>query len=816
MPLRVRLSITLVAIVLVPLTVTAFVVLFMINQQQQSRIGDQLEYGTTSLSAVLQAHARRADDAAGDAITAGAGVALSKKDTAAVQARVTQFARGSGADFVAIVDRRGSVVASTVKRPPAYSLAENAPGADAQIAAIARALNHRATPYALYSSVAITVNECATCVIGHAVAGFWLDDKTLQDVRPARADVTFVDPDRGPTTTTLRDPAQIESVVRAGPAAKAVKAGALLVSANKVLDGGPTAYASVSRAAAQQNQQRTWRGLAAIIAVFVVMAIMCGWLMARVTTRPLAELSDAALAVAGGKLDTHIDVRSRDEVGKLALAFNTMTDELRTYIEALQESRDELKRNLTRLGDTLSSTHDLKKMLAVIVETAMVTTRAEAGALMLFSGNRDELYLKVGRGLDGRVSSASVRVAVGAGVAGHVAQTGEGVHGLVGPDAQGELKLAASEPRADSVIAVPLKSQGRVIGVLNLYDRIDADSFDDNDLTTIRSFANQATVAIDNVLLHQEAQRLSITDGLTGLWNYRYFQMNFDKEIERASRFQRPLALLIFDLDKFKQVNDVHGHQRGDSVLIELATRVKGAIREVDTLARYGGEEFVLILPETDLDGATLAAGKICEIVRQRRFGTADEEPIRVTVSVGVAVYPEHGRSAATLIRSADAALYAAKDAGRDGYWVATVSEQVEEEPPAREPDDTGPGVIDGALLGPGVDGLPDALPPADGGEAATGGSDAAASDNAPADAASDDTGDAATDAPGDAADAVGDAADDGEQAAEAAGDGAVDAAGTPAAEDGDAPADEGGDTPVAKAGDTPTDETQPTEVLTR
>jgi HAMP domain-containing protein len=160
----------------------------------------------------------------------------------------------------------------------------------------------------------------------------------------------------------------------------------------------------------------------------------------------LRELSDAAFAVADGRLDTHIDIKSRDEVGKLALAFNTMTDELRTYIHALQDSRDELKRNLTRLGDTLSSTHDLKKMLAVILETAMVTIRAEAGALMLFSSNRDELYLKVGRGLDGRLSSASLRLPVGEGVAGRVAQTGEGVHGHTGPDSQ-ELRLAEVEPR---------------------------------------------------------------------------------------------------------------------------------------------------------------------------------------------------------------------------------------------------------------------------------------------------------------------------------------------------------------------------------
>jgi two-component system cell cycle response regulator len=699
-PLRVRLSITLVAIVLVPLTVTALAVLVMIGQQQQRTIADQLEYGASSVSAVLRTTASRADDAAGDLITAGAGRALASKDKAVVAAAVRNFSKGSGADFFAIVGKDGTVVGKAFNRDPKYGVAAGtAPSADAQVDALAKQLGNQASPYAIYSSVAITVNDCPTCTIGYAVAGFWLDDTTLKRVVPNHTDVTFVDVKGHPTSTTLKDPALVSAVVGVGPVAKAERVGTLLVSANRVLEKGPIAYSSVSRLAAQQNQEKTWRGLVAILGVFVVMAGMLGWLMARVTTRPLAELSEAALAVADGHLDTHIDIKSRDEVGKLALAFNTMTDELRTYIHALQDSRDELKRNLTRLGDTLSSTHDLKKMLAVILETAMVTIRAEAGALMLFSSNRDELYLKVGRGLDGRLSSASVRLPVGEGVAGRVAQTGEGVHGHVGPDAQ-ELRLAADEPRADSVIAVPLKSQGRVIGVLNLYDRVDADEFDDNDLATIRSFANQATVAIDNVLLHQEAQRLSITDGLTGLWNYRYFQMNFDKEIERASRFQRPLALLIFDLDKFKSVNDVYGHQRGDSVLIELATRVKGAIREVDTLARYGGEEFVLILPETDLDGATLAAGKICEIVRQRRFGAAGEEPIRVTVSVGIAVYPEHGTNGAALIKSADAALYDAKESGRDGYWVASAPEPpagggagpvIEAEPTDSVPNDSVP-----------------------------------------------------------------------------------------------------------------------------
>jgi two-component system cell cycle response regulator len=445
MPLRVRLSITLVAIVLVPLTVTAFAVLVIINQQQQRRIADQLEYGAGNLVAVLQQRAGRADDAAADLITAGAGQAITSHNKVLVERRVADFAKGTGADFHLITDKNGAILASRVNRNPTYGAAGgSAPSPQAQLAALAKDRTGHATPYALYSSVAITVNDCATCPVGYAVAGFWLDDTTLKDVVPARTDVTFVDAEGHPTTTTLADAALVGQVVTVGRDAKAVKTGTVLVSASKVLDKGPLAYTSVSQAAAQQNQERTWRGLVAILAVFVVMAGMLGWLMARVTTRPLAELSEAALAVAGGHFETHIDIRSRDEVGKLALAFNTMTDELRTYIDALQDSRDELKRNLTRLGDTLSSTHDLKKMLAVILETAMVTIRAEAGALMLFSGNRDELYLKVGRGLDGRVSSASVRVAVGEGVAGRVAQTGEGVHGHVGPDAM-ELRLAGSE-----------------------------------------------------------------------------------------------------------------------------------------------------------------------------------------------------------------------------------------------------------------------------------------------------------------------------------------------------------------------------------
>jgi two-component system cell cycle response regulator len=378
----------------------------------------------------------------------------------------------------------------------------------------------------------------------------------------------------------------------------------------------------------------------------------------------LVELSEAAERVASGDLDTRIQVTSDDEVGQLASSFNDMTDRLRGYVGALQTSRDELRRNLARLGDTLSSTHDLGRILGVILETAVAETRSSAGAIYVMVDGRDELTLRAGHGLDGRGAHVGDVLGVGAGVTGTVAESGEAVRGHTGAPG---LVTAPAEPRSDELISVPLRTTGGVLGVLNIYDRVDGRPYDDGDLQTIRTFASQAAVALDNVLLHQEAQRLSVTDGLTGLRNYRFFQQAINRETERAMRFGRPMGLLMLDLDHFKAVNDTHGHQVGDAVLIGVADRVRAEVREVDLVARYGGEEFVVVLPETDRQGAEHIADRICERVRSRPLHAAGVE-VRLTVSVGVAVLPDDGTTPSALIRAADDALYAAKAAGRDRW----------------------------------------------------------------------------------------------------------------------------------------------------
>ena len=189
-------------------------------------------------------------------------------------------------------------------------------------------------------------------------------------------------------------------------------------------------------------------------------------------------------------------------------------------------------------------------------------------------------------------------------------------------------------------------------------------------MDALRTLARQAGTAIDNVQLHQEANRLSTTDALTGLWNFRYLSMSLAREIERSTRFQRPLAVLMLDLDHFKQVNDQHGHARGDTVLRELAHRVQEQIREVDTFARYGGEEFVVVLPETTVEGAAQLAERICDAVRREPFRTEGEEPPTSPSRSAVRPSRSTAPAPATLMRAADRALYVAKGEGRDRWHV--------------------------------------------------------------------------------------------------------------------------------------------------
>ncbi|MGH6654571.1 MAG: GGDEF domain-containing protein [Actinocrinis sp.] len=162
-------------------------------------------------------------------------------------------------------------------------------------------------------------------------------------------------------------------------------------------------------------------------------------------------------------------------------------------------------------------------------------------------------------------------------------------------------------------------------------------------------------------------ERLSATDPVTGVWNHRYLQDTLALELERSRRVDRPLTVLMCDVDHFRAVNAAHGHQTGSAVLRDLAQRLALEIRSFDTFARYGGEEFVVLLPDTGPQGAAVVADRLCYVARKLIAESASE--VRLTVSIGAAVFPAAGAHAATLIRAADDALAEAKKAGGD-TWV--------------------------------------------------------------------------------------------------------------------------------------------------
>jgi two-component system, cell cycle response regulator len=166
---------------------------------------------------------------------------------------------------------------------------------------------------------------------------------------------------------------------------------------------------------------------------------------------------------------------------------------------------------------------------------------------------------------------------------------------------------------------------------------------------------------------NRQLERLSISDGLTGLFNHRHIHGLLAEEFERVARTKDCMSVAMFDLDRFKAVNDTHGHQAGDRVLVELADILRETARDIDRLARYGGEEFIALLPETCLEDATVFVERVRREVARRPFDIGKDEPLKMTLSAGVAAFPhEMIDSAETLVRLADEALYAAKHGGRN------------------------------------------------------------------------------------------------------------------------------------------------------
>ncbi len=240
---------------------------------------------------------------------------------------------------------------------------------------------------------------------------------------------------------------------------------------------------------------------------------------------------------------------------------------------------------------------------------------------------------------------------------------------------QREYKIAPLQRRfkskynTRSFVSSPLIVGGEksrfVVGILNFADRFDGEPFDEaNDVSTIKQLSHFLALAIKNCRLFNEVQQQARQDSLTRLFNYRGFHETLLSEIHRSLRYSRPLTLLMYDIDNFKQINDKFGHQAGDHVLSEIGKIFRRQIRREDLAARYGGDEIALILPETEASGAEIISSRLKEMITNNEFVISGNKT-KITVSCGVALFKPN-QSISDFIGAADQALYEAKQKGKN------------------------------------------------------------------------------------------------------------------------------------------------------
>ena len=222
-----------------------------------------------------------------------------------------------------------------------------------------------------------------------------------------------------------------------------------------------------------------------------------------------------------------------------------------------------------------------------------------------------------------------------------------------------------------AVLCAPLVSRGRTIGVVEIINPVDRERFSKRDLNLLLTLVEPAAIALENALLFQKTQNLTVTDDLTRLYNSRHLDSYLSDSIDLAAENDGSLAVAFLDLDGFKSVNDRHGHLCGSRCLVEVANLIRRSIRDTDMAARYGGDEFVVVLRDTAEKGARFVAERIRKAIEDHVFLRKMHVEARLTSSIGVSIYPEHGMTPQDLIQKADQAMYIVKEKGKNAVGLA-------------------------------------------------------------------------------------------------------------------------------------------------
>lgn len=335
-------------------------------------------------------------------------------------------------------------------------------------------------------------------------------------------------------------------------------------------------------------------------------------------------------------------------------------DDLRRLQAIADEAGPQLERDAVA--------HDAETLRGLLDRVARAVPGEGCSLLLLDRGK--ELVFRASRTLQPGVIDG-VRLPVTQGIAGWVARHREAVRT---DDAASDPRYysgieAQTHFRPRSMICVPMVSKGALLGVIQVMNKIGGQAFTDDELRMAQLLADHAAIAVENASLYRRAYLAAMTDDLTGLWNTRHFNQTMPELIKRGG----PLSLLVLDLDNFKQVVDTYGHLAGSKTIGQIGRMIGHMVRPGDFAARFGGDEFVVLLPRTDGDTAYEIAETIGQAIEA--MGALEGNGVdisNVTASIGVASYPDDASCADGLFRAADAAMYVAKQQGKNRVWRAS------------------------------------------------------------------------------------------------------------------------------------------------
>lgn len=373
------------------------------------------------------------------------------------------------------------------------------------------------------------------------------------------------------------------------------------------------------------------------------------------------EISTHIIAREGKPIGFHGIARDITERKKTEEALQQAKQNLEDWVHELEQRTREMTL-LSEMGDMLRACLTTEEAYSVIVRVAQQIFPAQAGALYVITPARNLVESVAVWGDASLVERAFAPDECWALRRGRVHWVEDSRSGL--------LCKHLPHPAPDGCLCVPMMAQSEALGVLYLTRTADARMTEAKQRLAV-TMAEHIAMALSNLKLHETLRSQSIRDPLTGLFNRRFMEESLSLEVRRAVRNQRSLGVIMVDLDRFKHFNDTYGHDAGDLLLRELGALLQKNIRGEDIACRYGGEEFTLILPEGSADVTQQRAEALRESIKRMNILHRGRPLGPITASLGVAIFPEHGRSGEALLQGADAALYQSKDSGGDKVTTA-------------------------------------------------------------------------------------------------------------------------------------------------